>query len=426
MKSRICIVTAGYMASTPRVVREADALAAAGFDVRVAFTQGPIEKLRKFDDDLLRTRPWRTSIFRWSDRTSGERFAFHKTRLRHHLAKSLPVSSWRISGIIERAEGRVYPELAALAAAEPADLFIGHYPDGLAAAAHAAKRHNARLGYDVEDLYPDCFTLTAQTKKARARILGLEYRYVHRCSHVSAVSRPVAEAFAVRFNRELPVVVHNCHPWSDRQELDGRVLQRKGPAISLYWFSQTVGLNRGIQDAIRAAGLLNVPIQIHLQGTADDEIVRELRWLATECSPKTSLHFHGPVRPVELLSRAAEHDIGLALETDETLNRRLAVTNKQFLYLIAGIAIAASDIPGQRSIMETCPAAGVMYRPGDFRQLAAQLQMWIKDPGKLTAAKTASLEAARTRWNWEHESEQLVATVTRLLSNERGHQRIAG
>jgi glycosyltransferase involved in cell wall biosynthesis len=425
MTSRICIVTSGYMASTPRVVREADALSAAGFDVRVAFTQGPIDKLREFDEDLLRTRPWRTSIFRWSDRTSGERLAFHKTRLRHHLAKSLPVSAWRIGGIIERAEGRVYPELVALAKSETADLFIGHYPDGLAAAAQAARQHNALLGYDVEDLYPDCFTLTPKTAKARERILGIERRYVHRCVHVSAVSRPVAEAFAVRFNRELPLIVHNCHAWAERN-LDGRTVQRQGSDLSLYWFSQTVGLNRGIQDAIRAAGLLSTPVQIHLQGTADGDVVRELQHLAAECGRHVTLRFHGPVPPDELPSRAAEHDIGLALETDETPNRRLAVTNKQFLYLLAGIAIVASDIPGQRSIMDTCPDAGVLYRCRDFQTMASHLQAWIKHPAKLAAAKRASLEAARTRWNWEHESEALVATVDRLFNNGAVRKRIAG
>ena len=51
---RICIVTPGYISSTPRVVREADALSAAGYDVRVVFTQGHLENVRGFDEALMR------------------------------------------------------------------------------------------------------------------------------------------------------------------------------------------------------------------------------------------------------------------------------------------------------------------------------------------------------------------------------------
>src|SRR6185436_6072811 len=114
-----------------------------------------------------------------------------------------------------------------------------------------------------------------ETEKTRARIVRLEQRYVPHCAYVSAVSAPVAAVFAERFGRETPGVVHNCHAWAERQAIDGQTRQRRDSSMSLYWFSQTVGLDRGLQDAIRAAGLLRPAPHIHLQGSVqDDEIGR--------------------------------------------------------------------------------------------------------------------------------------------------------
>jgi glycosyltransferase involved in cell wall biosynthesis len=419
---RICIVTPGYLSSTPRVVREADALSAAGYDVRVAFTQGQLESHRAFDTALAAGRPWRTSVYHWSDQHPGERWAFLRTGVRHRLAQAAPMSALPIAGVAERAEGRIYPELRRIAAAEPADLFIGHYPVGLAAASHAARRYGARLGYDVEDLYSETFAEGPGWAKPKARILRLETRYVPDCAHITAVSRPVAAAFAERFGRAA-VPIHNCHPWTDRDRADGAVRERRGEAMSLFWFSQTVGLDRGLQDAIRAVGLMRSPAQVHLRGAVDDHTRAALAGLASSCGVAGSLHFHPPCSPDELLSRAMEHDVGLALETEASLNRRLTVTNKLFLYLTAGLAVAATDLPGQRDVLSTCAEAGELHAPGRVEQLAAHLDEWARDPARLRRARAAALEAARTRWNAEAEGRRLVESVAAL---DRSHAIASG
>jgi glycosyltransferase involved in cell wall biosynthesis len=422
---RVCIVTPSYLASTPRVVREADALSAAGFDVRVTFTQGPFERLRAHDAELLASRRWRASIHRWSTARSGERWTFLRSGVRHRLAQRL-AARLDMPGLAERAEGRIYPELAALAMAEPADLFIGHYPTGLAAAAAAARCHTAQLGYDIEDLYADTYPLTDEWRPVRDRIIQLERRYVPACRHLTAVSAPVADAFAGRYATSLPVLVHNAHPWADRQRLDGRVVDRQGPALSLFWFSQVVGLDRGLQDAIRAAGLVPAPVQIHLRGSVDDQVRRELTELAASCGLADRLYFHPRSAPDELLSRAAEHDVGLALETADALNRRLTVTNKLFLYLTAGLALATTDVPGQRGILESCPRAGALHAPGDVAALAAHLTAWARHPDRLAEAKQASLDAAKTQWNAEGEGARLVAGVRDMLRRGTTRARASG
>jgi glycosyltransferase involved in cell wall biosynthesis len=411
---KICIVTPGYLSSTPRVVREADALAAAGFAVRVVFTQGPIGHLRASDTEIVEASGWHASAVRWSGDRFSDRWRYLRSGARHYMARWLASRGLGFAGIEERAEGRIYPELARLAAQERADLYIGHYPTGLAAASAAASAHRTLLGYDVEDLYAETFPQAGAWLVESRRIRAIERRYVQACAHITAVSAAVAAEFARRYDVPAPLVVHNCHPWADRARLDRRRLERIDGGLSLFWFSQTVGLDRGLQDAITAAGLARCPVRLHLRGTASDDVRRELVGLAAANGMVDRVHFHPACPPRELLSRASEHDVGLALETSEAMNRCLTVTNKLFLYLTAGLAVAATDVPGQRGILETCPGAGVLHSPGDVRTLAGQLDRWSRDPAMLAGAKNAALDAARTRWNAETETSRLVAAVERL------------
>jgi glycosyltransferase involved in cell wall biosynthesis len=417
---QVCIVTPGYISSTPRVVREADALAAAAYDVRVVFTQGALHEVRQFDADLVRGKRWRFDVVGWSRHETRERSMHWRSGIRHRLVQALPGVTLHVPGIAERAEGRLFPELAELAAAQRADLYIGHYPAGLAAAAHAARKHAALLGYDVEDLYAEIRPDTPEWAKTRAGIIEIERRYVRSCAHISTVARPVAQEFAARYGKAPSVVVHNCHPWAERRTMDGKTLDRVGSALSLYWYSQTVGLDRGLQEAIDAAGSIGEPIQIHVRGAVSDFDRQALTNLAASRGIERALHFHELVTPDALLSRAAEHDVGLALETPVSINRGLTVTNKLCLYLTAGLAVAASDLAGQRAVLESCPDAGFLYPSGDARALAAHLAEWARNPLALTRAKDAALRAARDRWNLEAESERLVKSIDALFVRRQG------
>jgi glycosyltransferase involved in cell wall biosynthesis len=192
---------------------------------------------------------------------------------------------------------------------------------------------------------------------------------------------------------------------------------RRGSQLSIYWFSQVISLRRGIGDLIRAAGLLRVPVQIHLRGQIDAEERAAVEQLAAEVGAAERVYLHGTVSPDALLARAAEHDVGFAGEPGlaHSLNNALTVSNKLFMYLLAGLAVAATDTPGQRSVLASCPQAGGIYQPGDHRALAALLEGWQADPSALANARGAALEAARTRWNWERERELFLGRVAQTF-----------
>ena len=411
----ICIISPSYLSASPRPVKEADALCAAGFDVRVVFVQGPLMDWRAHDSELQAVAPWRSDAVRFSRSQSTERALWLKSAIRQRAFRLLPSATWASGLFAERAEGRLFSEVVSLACAEPARLYIGHLPYGLAAAARAASLTGGSLAFDAEDFHSGQGGAAGEDDRASF----LQRRYLPHCAHITAASWGIASALVQHFGVAMPVPIHNTFPWTDRQSMDGEIKDRKGTGLSLYWYSQTVGLDRGIQDAIRAMGELSKSVQLHIRGVVSDDVRGTLQQLVNECDVHGQVHFHPAVSPNELLSRAAEHDVGLALEQPVSLNRQIAATNKMFLYLLAGLAVAATDIPGQRAVLRDLPEAACMYPAGDYRVLAKKLEYWQSNREALDCAKRAALEAARQVWNWERESEKLVTAIGAALRSTR-------
>jgi len=409
----ICLVTPSHISANPRVVKEADALCKAGFVVRVLFAQGTDARARQRDRDVLSEKRWAFESVDYGRATAPT--VWLRSGLRHRVNRELPEILWRSGATSERAEGRVYTELADLAASRPADVYIGHYPTGLAAAHAAAKTHRGLLGFDAEDFH----TGEAENENENGRVHFLQRRYLPQCDFVTAASAGIAERLAQEYNIECPLTIYNTFPWAERAALDGKLRDRRGNDLSLYWYSQTIGLDRGLQDAIRAAGRVG-QVQLHLRGTVSQPVRAELLALAHSVGIADRLFFHEQVSPRELLSRSAEHDIGLALEQGQTINRAICTTNKLFFYMLSGLAIAATDVPGQRLVVTQSPGLeAVLYAPGDIDRLTAGIQAWAGDRESLARAKATSLSMARDCWNWENEARKLVDFIRSKVAKKR-------
>src|SRR5262249_9499495 len=153
-----------------------------------------------------------------------------------------------------------------------------------------------------------------------------------------------------------------------------------------HWFSQTIGPGRGLEDLLAALPQVAYPAEIHLRG---NPVAGFARWLAdrTPEAWRGGIFLHDVVPNQKLLSRIAEHDIGFASEMNFCRTRDLTVTNKLLQYLLAGLAVVASDTAGQREVAEQAGDAVLLYPSGEPRALAAQLNALLGSSERLVRAK---------------------------------------
>jgi hypothetical protein len=118
---------------------------------------------------------------------------------------------------------------------------------------------------------------------------------------------------------------------------------------------------------------------------------------------------------------AAHHDIGLASELCAPPNRAISLTNKIFVYLLAGIPVLMSDTPAQRKLGIGLGEAARVVNLADPVSVADVLESWARDKQALAAAKCAAWHLAQTRFNWDIEKERFLTGVKITLSEQIGN-----
>jgi glycosyltransferase involved in cell wall biosynthesis len=413
--ARIMIVSGIQLFANPRVVKEADTLAAAGYEVEVIGATLEPELVER-DRRLSEGKQWTYTVLmdasspEWSDRL---RFFAARVRLRlwREAHARFAIGNPRQLGIAG-------PETLRYCLANNADLYIVHNPQGLWVGTELL-RHRRTVAVDIEDWYSENLLPVDRRGYPIASLRRWEGVALREAAYSTTTSQRLSEALTRAYNCKLPAVVYNAFSWRERDTIDGKVLDRVNPdLLSLCWFSQVVGRERGLETLMDALPFVQIPFEIHLRGRCGPEY-RDLLLARAPEAWRQRIHFHPQVPHDQLISRIAEHDLGLAAEIPHCRNMQLTVTNKVLQYLLAGLAVVASDTDGQREIAEVAGAGVTTFAAGDAYALAAALSGLLADPGKLRAAREAALAAAERFFSWEHCSPVLLERVVAAL--ERHH-----
>lgn len=174
-----------------------------------------------------------------------------------------------------------------------------------------------------------------------------------------------------------------------------------GP-LRLYWFSQTLGPGRGLEDVIGAIGKAGGPVELHLRARSSSPYLEALHALRREVAPRANIVLHDPASPDDMVRLAQPYDVGLACEEPHALNRQLCLTNKVFTYLAAGLPVILSRTAAQARLEPELDGAAFGYDCGDLEGLARVLTRLSSDAGVRHRARCAARAAAERRWHWEH------------------------
>lgn len=420
MSARIALVTLFHISNNIRLVKEADALSAAGYDVDV-FAAKYLPWAEAGDEIVSRGKQWRVHFVCYDRNRHPALFWY--SRFRRKLSSIL----WcRIKNkapnffrrfLMERALDRVLPEMLSLVIGHHADLYIGHGPQSLPVVVRAARRYGAVAGFDAED-FDVGMKHDGAPSDCEDELTGVVVEdHIGRIQHVTAASPGVADALRRTYSGVEALPIRNVFPLNHRPRYHPQT-GAPGP-LRLYWFSQTIGHDRGLEEAVRACGILPPQsVELHLRGNWSPGYERVLRELWDKHVGSDAKFFiHDILPPDQLVRAASEYDVGLALEVPVSENRRICMrdlcTNKVFTYLLAGLAVAASGLEERLSTIYD--GAGFAYETGKAESLAAGLHTWVVDRPALQKAREISWRLGEEQYNWDLEKSKLIESIRRVL-----------
>jgi len=406
-KKKIVIVTTGQPAANPRVMKEYEALLYAGYQVKVLYTYSAewshhIDK-KKFDEGLLD----KNDFILAGGSPHNQKLTYFFSRVLYRFFK-IAMQLIPISFFKEMAVVRSSLALWVAASKYKADFYIAHYVGALPAAAHAAKKNQVPFAFDAEDYHRGEPVYYANQKK---HITYIEDQYLPTASFISGASPLIARAYKNNYPGVPVITVNNVF---SRKFVQQPVFRYSG-TINLFWFSQNIGPNRGLEIIIEAMNIVDGDLFLYLLGNNKSRDYIQL--LLSKSKKPENIKIIEPVVPENVFSIAASFDIGLASEMPLSENRNLCLTNKIFTYLLSGNCIIASDTEAQKMLLDTYQNIGMLYKADDPAELAVQIKKLINNRSLLNEYRQNALDTGYKVLNWETERNILIEAVTTNIQN---------
>lgn len=403
----ITFITTGQPTTNPRLVKEAETLVALGYNVKVicCFYQ---HWAQHFDNEIILKNPGMYLYCGGSP--ANHKLTWYKTRFRQKLCNLL--FRWMKGSVAENAISRTHSEALQLAKKIRTDLYIAHNLGALPAAVQAAKANRAKVGYDAEDMHSGQFKDHLSNEYLLNKLI--EERYFPLTDYFTAASPLIAENYRQIYPFLNPIILNNVFL---RNHLPFNKQPSPGVPLKLFWFSQTVGTDRGIETVIAAMGAARINAELHLLGSCSNEYQVVLNQLVQNAGLNANqIHLYPPVASSQLFAFAMQFDIGLASETGDDLNRDICLTNKIFTYLQCGLAILASNTQAQTLFLQQYPQSGKLYEKHDVSSLATCLQAYANSRELLAYTQNLNYQLGQKQMNWEAESKCFINLIEKTLA----------
>lgn len=401
---RIVLISTGQPTLNPRLVKEADALVQEGYEVMVLY-QHWSNWATLPDQELLKDKKWSYRLV--GGNPIQHRFSYFITRLIYKWHRFISKIIGLKFGLAELSVARCSWLLALRASNIKADLYIAHNLGALPAAVFASKYNRARIGFDAEDFHR-YETSDEENNIDVKRNKFLEERYIPQTNYLTAASPLIAAVYEQIFKKNTVSILNVFEPFAKTTK------ETKGQKIKLFWFSQTIGPKRGVEEIIKAINLSKYDFELYLLGEVNDAYRQKL---TSMLSSSGTLYFLAPVAQQHLFSIATTFDIGLATEIGIPYNRDICLTNKIFTYIQAGLATIATDTTAQADLMNQHEKIGFNFRQGDVHQLASLLNLYHENRTLLFEHQQQAYLLGQNTFNWTIESKKFLKVIHQTLSN---------
>jgi glycosyltransferase involved in cell wall biosynthesis len=355
---KVVMLVCSELPIDPRVEREARALAAAGFPVKILCPawEGPAPPPRWGPGIEVRILPFKAGRFGFrfpyilgrqllrAARAERDVWAFHAHDLNTALPALLAAAGRRVCCVCDFHEW--YSENVSFSEARKA--YQPHPP------------HKRRIYRAVERVA------------------------IHSASAVITVCDSIAVLLERQFQSPRPIgVIRNIPPLARgagpaRKPRELRWLLGLSPDTRILLYQGGVGPSRNLEPVIRAMALVPGAALV-LRGPGMHLYGRHYLDLAAQAGCRSRVFCLPPVPSADVVVEARAADFGLwTLLSDVGLNFRLALPNKIFEYLAAGLPLLVADLPEARRIVQRY-GVGLCFDPDDPAAIAAAVNRLADD-----------------------------------------------
>ncbi len=413
--ARALVLVRNAVTHDSRVLREAQTLRHAGFEVLVAgvvSTAEPSRRGRIEGVHVVRIDP-RARPAWWSVAPRGARTPRHAASATRALTGRVgprPSTAPAAAPIAARRR-RVAVTLSynargiRLARSVRPDLVHANDYNTMWIALGAKLTCGSRVVYDAHELWAD----RNGRPEWRPWLVACEALFVRLADATVTASPGYAAAMAHRYRITPPTVVRNVPDVLARPPAAPRAPL---PPVGVYVGGLMPG--RGLEIGIRA--LARVPeLQMRLVGPGSEAYRRALLALADDCGVAGRVELTGPVAPREVVSAAAGASFGLMLIEPVCRSYELTLPNKLFEYAHAGLPVLASDLPVIGAVVRA-HRLGEVADPADVGAVAAAMRRLLAPGAAATRRPPVAAFAATHSWAFERET---LADVYRRVADRR-------
>jgi glycosyltransferase involved in cell wall biosynthesis len=394
-KKVICIISQSHLCRNPRVLKEAVTLAQNGYIIHVL---NGIYSAELLQQDIQSIKGYDIFLHPVSNLSARN----YKSFVNRVLYKA---GNWLVKYMgYENSLALGYGSYAYYkkAKAIKADLYIGHQEIGTCIGAQLLKSgHN--VAFDLEDWYSEDLLPAAREGRPVILLQKAESFALKHGRYCTTTSNALAKKLAEVYTGKAPSVIYNVF-YTQSSLLEKQVSFSK--PLKLFWFSQTIGTGRGLEQFIKLSAVIKTKFQLHLLGNVDDKYRAELYKLMPA---QHELYLHPLIEESQLPFKIAEFDIGLALELDSPESRNYTITNKFFQYMQSGLPVIMTETEGQNEGFEKFKQGYKLSQNPSAGEIAG-LDKWLGNTLELKSARERTIQAAHF-YNWENESKKLLTLV---------------
>lgn len=398
-KGKICIVTQSHLCCNPRVLKEALKLADNGYEVSIV-TSILSEELRLQDSDLIRNH--NLSIHTISNLTVNNLNSFFDRALKKFGGMLIRYFQIENSLALGYGSYRYFDACKKI----NANLYICHQ-EVATYIGNKLFKSGYKVAFDFEDWYSEDLLPGARSERPVNLLHHSESMALNNNSFCITTSYALAEMLKKTYSCKMPDVIYNVFP------VKNFVIQKRrnyNTPIKLFWFSQTIGAGRGLENFIQLMAQIHKSMELHLLGHTSEDYKNML----IELTPhQHKIYFHSLVEEGQLARKIASFDVGLVLELNQPLSRNYTITNKFFQYIQAGLPVIVTETAGQiEAFQEFEP--GFLLPQHPLPEKIIELENWLHDHTLLNNAREQSIKAA-AKYNWETESIKLTHLVNQAF-----------